>query len=85
MHYVYALQSLVNKNWLYVGVTDDLRQRLDEHSRGKVYSTSRYLPLRLVYYEAYLSKGDAVKRECQLKHNSQQKEQLKFRLVNSLV
>jgi len=84
MHYVYALQSLVNKNWLYIGVTDDLRQRFGEHSRGKVYSTSRYLPLRLVYYEAYLSKDDAVKREYQLKHNSQQKEQLKFRLVNSL-
>jgi len=56
-----------------------------EHQKGKVYSTSRYLSLRLVYYESYLDKKDATQREYELKHNSQQKEMLKKKLSNSLI
>jgi len=85
MYYVYALQSQLNKNWLYIGRSEDLKERFIEHQNGKVVSTSKYRPLKLVYYEAYLSKQDATKREYQLKHNSQQKEQLKERITNSLL
>ncbi|MDO8625881.1 MAG: GIY-YIG nuclease family protein [Candidatus Magasanikbacteria bacterium] len=84
MYYVYALQSLKNKNWLYIGSSENLRARFDEHTSGKVISTAKYRPLRLVYYEAFLNKKDATLREYQLKHNSQQKEQLKLKLINSL-
>jgi len=37
-HYVYTLQSMKNNN-LYVGYTDDLRKRLQEHNRGLNFST----------------------------------------------
>jgi putative endonuclease len=76
MYYVYALQSVGHSNWLYIGRSDDLRKRVQEHHAGKVISTSKYRPLRLVYYEAYVAKKDATKREYQLKHNCQKKEQL---------
>lgn len=84
MHYVYALQSLKDKKWLYIGYSDDLRTRFKTHNDGKVKSTQFYRPLRLVYYEAYLNKNDATKKEYELKHNQQQKEILKNHIKNSL-
>ncbi len=84
MYYVYALQSLKFKNWLYIGYSDDLKTRVETHNAGKVKSTQFYRPLRLVYYEAYLEKNDAAKREYNLKHTSKAKEELKERLTKIL-
>lgn len=84
MYYVYALQSLRVRQWLYIGFSADLKTRYFNHSKGKVKSTKTYLPLRLVYYEAYLHRSDAAQREYELKHNSQQKEILKRRIEKSL-
>lgn len=85
MFYVYALQSIIDKNWLYIGYSDNLRQRFHTHNTGKVKSTKSKKPLRLVYYEAYKSEEDARKREYQLKTSSQEKELLKKRLKFSLI
>lgn len=79
MHYVYLLKSLKDK-WLYTGYTPDLRKRLIKHQSGKVYSTRKYLPVNLVYYEAYSSKTDAVKREKMLKYHGSGFQKLKNRL-----
>jgi len=84
MYYVYCLQSLKNKRWLYVGYSENLKTRIKEHGEGRVYSTSRYLPLKLVYYESFLNKQDATQREHELKHNSQQKEFLKEKIKHSI-
>lgn len=84
MYYVYALQSLKDENWLYIGYTTNLEERFAKHTKSKIASTKKYLPLRLVYYEAYLNKTDAAKREYELKHSQQQKEILKERIINSL-
>ena len=67
MHYVYILQSLKRNNWLYKGSTSDLKRRVAEHSAGKNFSTAPYLPLKLIYYEAYLLKSDVEARERYLK------------------
>ncbi len=84
MYFIYALQSLKNKSWLYIGFSTNLKNRLNIHLAGKVKSTKKYLPLRLVYCEIYREKLDATKREYELKRNSQQKEILKQRINNSL-
>lgn len=47
----------------YVGFTKDLKQRFDKHQKGLVDSTKDRRPLKLVYYEACLSRSDATKRE----------------------
>ncbi|UCG46483.1 MAG: GIY-YIG nuclease family protein [Phycisphaerales bacterium] len=62
MHYVYVLLSLADGKF-YIGFTGDLKRRLAEHQAGKNVSTKCRLPLRLVYYEAHLSKADAMRRE----------------------
>lgn len=83
MHYVYVLKSLKQK-WIYIGCTDDLKIRFTKHQKGGVRSTQFYRPFKLVYYEAYLSKTDARKREVELKQNSQQKEFHLKRIGNSI-
>jgi putative endonuclease len=65
MHYVYIL-LLSNKD-LYKGLTDDLKRRIGEHKAGKVKSTKKYQPIKLIHYEAYLIKEDAERREKFLK------------------
>ena len=60
--YTYVLKSSKD-NKLYVGYTDNLGKRLDEHQSGGVASTKSRLPLELVYYEACVDKQKAVKRE----------------------
>lgn len=53
MFYTYVLQSKKNKE-IYIGFTSDLRNRLSEHNQGLNFSTKRYIPWKLVYYEACL-------------------------------
>ncbi|MBI3318886.1 MAG: GIY-YIG nuclease family protein [Candidatus Omnitrophica bacterium] len=67
MKYVYVLQALRDRRMLYFGVTSDLRQRLKAHRDGLSRTTRRYLPMRLVYYEAFQDDQDAEEREVALK------------------
>ncbi len=84
MYYVYVLKSQ-RHNWLYIGSTGDLKKRFYEHKYGKIKSTKTHRPFTLIYYEAYLSKKDALIREIALKKKGQQKEFLKQKIKYSLV
>lgn len=65
MFYTYVLK-LANLD-LYIGWTVDLINRVKQHNSGKVDATRSYLPAKLVYYEACLSRENAITREKQLK------------------
>ncbi len=62
MYYVYVLQSEID-NKLYICYTKDLKLRIEQHERGYVESTLNRRPLKIIYYEACLSRDDATKRE----------------------
>ena len=66
MFYTYILQSNKNKE-LYIGYTADLKKRMKEHNQGLNFSTKRYLPWEVIYYEACKEKSDAKRREMYLK------------------
>ena len=66
MYYTYVLQSEIDTNF-YVGFTKNLKLRFEQHSKGQVESTRDRRPLKLIYYEACLTQGDATKREKYLK------------------
>jgi putative endonuclease len=66
MHYVYVLRSL-SDDGLYVGYSANLRRRLVQHNEGAALATSRRGPWKLIYYEAYLERIDALGREKYLK------------------
>ena len=65
-HYVYVLQSEKDGNF-YVGYTTDVQKRLGEHNSGKVCSTRRRVPMKLIYWEGCISQKDAARREKYLK------------------
>jgi len=83
MFFVYLLKS-VKDNKLYIGYTNNLRRRIEEHNAGKSLSTKPRAPFRLIYYEAYSSEEDALHREQNLKLQSRALAQLKKRLMNTL-
>ncbi len=62
MFYTYVLLSKKD-NKFYIGFTDNLKNRFIQHNKGKVKSTVSRRPFVLIYYEACLSKQDAIKRE----------------------
>ena len=83
MFYFYTLFSQFDKK-LYYGSSSDIEIRVDDHNNGKVKSTRKRRPLTLVYFEAYLSKKDARKRELEVKNKGHQRERLKRKIENSL-
>jgi putative endonuclease len=64
--YVYVLRSTKDGQF-YVGLTRNLRARLQAHNNGKVPSTSKRIPLELIYWEGCLNEHDAARREKYLK------------------
>ena len=65
-YYIYVLLS-EKDHQLYTGYTSNLDNRLRLHQAGKVNSTKRRLPVKLIYSEACLNRDDAVEREKYLK------------------
>jgi len=61
-YYVYILYSFKDRQF-YAGFTTDLEKRIKRHQAGKVISTKDRRPLKLIFYEAYLNKSDALRRE----------------------
>lgn len=74
MYYIYTLRC--SDDSFYVGSTYNLRDRVHAHNvgRGSAY-TSKRLPVRLLYTEAFNTQTEAVRRERQLKRWSAGKKQ----------
>ncbi|MBP7133926.1 GIY-YIG nuclease family protein [Patescibacteria group bacterium] len=66
-YYVYILANREN-GALYVGVTNDLHRRIQEHRESDQHCfTKKYKIDRLVHQEAYTDVRNAIAREKQLK------------------
>ena len=76
MNYVYIVEC--SDGTLYTGWTNNLERRVKQHSNG---SGAKYTrgrgPVKLVYYEEYDEKRDAMKREYEIKRYSR-KDKLKM-------
>ncbi len=63
MYFVYFIKSERNGK-TYVGFTEKLpEERLNEHNQGGEAFTRNNKPFRLLYYESYICKEDALSRE----------------------
>ncbi|UPQ80784.1 GIY-YIG nuclease family protein [Flavobacterium azooxidireducens] len=62
MFFVYAISSL-ERNYIYVGLTDDLERRFFEHNSGRNKTTKPYKPFKLIYFEEYATRIEARTRE----------------------
>ena len=67
MFYVYLLKVDHETMSFYIGRTENLDRRLEEHLRGHVYTTNRLKNPQLIYFEAYSNHELSKERERQLK------------------
>lgn len=72
MWHVYIIECRNGK--LYIGITENLKRRLREHSHSGSHFTS-YNPIKsFLYSEQYSTKIEAEKREAQIKRWSKAKK-----------
>ncbi|HBH20305.1 MAG TPA: hypothetical protein DEB30_00890 [Candidatus Peribacter riflensis] len=67
-HYVYILQNERGKQ--YVGLTDNVEDRLGRHNRGEIQSTAKYRPWSVIHFAAFPSRDKAAIYEKYLKSGS---------------
>ena len=73
MWYVYILTC--SDGSYYIGHTNDIEQRVERHNQGRGSSwTAKRLPVTLAYFEEFVTKEEAVRRETQLKKWSHSKK-----------
>lgn len=73
MNYTYILTC--GDGSLYTGWTNDLERRMAAHSAGKGGKYTRsHLPVRLAYWEAFPTRGEAMARERAIKQLPRQEK-----------
>lgn len=72
MKYVYLIQSVSIPEQRYIGITDDLEDRLQAHNAGASQHTSKYGPWRLVMHMCFQDARRAIEFEKYLKSGSGQ-------------
>ncbi|WP_073217783.1 GIY-YIG nuclease family protein [Aequorivita viscosa] len=78
MFFVYAISSL-SKNYIYVGMTDDIDRRLKQHNGGYERTTKPYCPYILLYSEVAGNRVDARLREKYWKSGTGKRQLRKMR------
>ena len=78
MNYTYILEC--SDGTYYTGWTNDLEKRIQTHNEGSggKYTRSR-LPVKLVYFETFNTKQEAMSREWHIKRLSRQRKSLLIR------
>ncbi|MFA5104017.1 MAG: GIY-YIG nuclease family protein [Candidatus Margulisiibacteriota bacterium] len=66
MCYIYVLQSEKDGD-IYIGHTNNLKRRFNQHNVGKVQSTRRRRPFKMLYYECLKNESTAIEREKYMK------------------
>jgi len=70
VYYVYLIESVSAQGERYLGMTTDLKERLQEHNAGKSSHTSKFKPWKLTAYVAFTDRAKAEAFERYLKSGS---------------
>ena len=62
MVWVYAISSL-NFNYIYVGLSINVNERIERHNSGRERTTKHYAPFKLIYVEECENRIEARERE----------------------
>tara|TARA_B100000686_G_scaffold349618_1_gene443441 strand:- start:2345 stop:2578 length:234 start_codon:yes stop_codon:yes gene_type:complete len=65
----------------YVGWTNNLKLRVKKHTLGKGAKSTRGKKWKLIYYEIYNTKREAMRREYILKRDSATRKKLKEKFI----
>jgi putative endonuclease len=66
MYYIYVIKSK-ERNYKYVGITNNPERRIEEHNQGYNRTTKPYKPFILILVEKYPNRIETRKREKFLK------------------
>ena len=61
----------------YVGYTNNLKKRINLHNKGKGAKFTRGRKWKLLYFEIFFSKKEAILRECYIKKNRKLRNSIK--------
>ncbi len=77
-YFVYLIVTKLKnkKKFSYVGYSKNLKKRLNLHNSGKGAKFTRGKKWKLVYYEEYNTKSDAMKNEYKLKKNHKLRQKI---------
>ena len=75
MWYTYIIKS-INKKWFYVGSTNRLEKRLEEHNLGKNISTKAFRPFKYIFIKNFFIEKEARQYERKLKDCRKEKEKI---------
>ena len=65
-YFVYILRSEKDGSY-YIGHTSNPEDRLERHNQGRSQYTRTKVPWKLIHYEKFESKSDAMRREYEIK------------------
>ena len=78
MYFVYMITTKkLDKFISYVGYTNNLKRRLNAHNNGKGAKFTRGNKWKLIYYEIFSNKTNALKREYSLKKDRKLRNYIK--------
>ena len=66
IYFVYAIESIID-NYIYVGLTENVNRRIEQHNNGWNKTTRSYRPFKILLIERYSTRLEARKREKYLK------------------
>ncbi|MDP3726308.1 MAG: GIY-YIG nuclease family protein [bacterium] len=73
MYFVYLIQC--KDNTIYTGIATDVLRRFKEHKNGKGgHYTRAHKVKKILYFEKYPTRSDALKREAQIKRWPREKK-----------
>ena len=78
MYFIYFLRSQSNLDKTYIGYTNNIARRLEEHNAGQSVYTSRFVPWALEALALADTQDIAVTVEAYFKNNSGQEKFKKF-------
>lgn len=78
MYYVYLMRC--KDGTIYTGITTNVKRRFEEHKNGRGgHYTSSHKVEKILYTEKYETRGEALKREAEIKRWHREKKQ---KLIN---
>jgi len=85
-YFVYLIKTkkrINNKFFSYVGYTNNLSKRLQQHNDGKGAKYTKGKKWKLIYYETYPNKNEAMVNEYTLKKNYKLRNKIKNDFTNT--
>ena len=78
------LSKINNRYISYVGYTNNLTKRINNHNTSKGAKFTNGMLWNLIYTEKYSSKNEAMKNEFKLKKDKLKRNLIKLKYINSL-